>query len=160
MDVFLHLHIIFNQNQINMKKSYLFLTVICFVMTVTMSSCTKERIMLDLLYGTWHLDSQLDDDGVLVVYPAGMTVEEISTFFRCSDKENEPCTGTTKTTTTVVAGGTTTTGINSSSFSYRVFQKSQLLIGGTVYEISEIKKKSLVIHEVEEPLATKTYSKI
>jgi hypothetical protein len=144
-----------------MKKTILYLTAVCFTVTLTMSSCTKERIALDLLYGTWRLDSEKDEDGILIGLNPGVTsVEQLSTFYRCSDKQNESCTGSSKTTTVYTNNGTTTTTINTGTFSYRVFQKTQLLINGDVYEIDELKKKDLVIHPVENPLATHTLSKI
>jgi hypothetical protein len=143
-----------------MKKAFLFLTAICFTMTITMSSCTKERMALDLLYGIWRLDQERDSDGDVIELPSSVTSrEELVTFFRCSDKENESCTGTTKTTTTSVIGGSTVTTISSDVFSYRVFQKTQLVIDGQAFEIDELKKKDLVIHPVSTPLATRTYSK-
>ena len=144
-----------------MKKTLLYLTAICFTLTLTMSSCTKERIALNLLYGTWRLDSELDEDGVLIPLGTGITSrEELSTFYRCSEKENEACTGSSKTTVVTTNGGASTTVIYPGSFTYRVFQKDQLIINGTYYEIDELKKKDMRVHPVDKPRAISTFSKI
>jgi hypothetical protein len=139
-----------------MKKTLLFLIAVCFTLTLTMSSCTKERMALNLLYGTWKLDSRLDNNGVAEPLGFGiLSQEELLTFYRCSDKENEACTGSSKTTTVTSFGSS----INPGTFNYRVFKKTQIIIDNTYYEIDELKKKSFVVHPVNEPLAKETYSK-
>jgi hypothetical protein len=142
-----------------MKKTFFYLTVICFTLSLTMSSCTKEQQALNLLYGTWRLDSQLDDDGDLIQANPDFRVESLTTFYRCNGKENEECTGTYKSTTTPTTGSATPF-INAGDFTYTVFAKEQLLMAGSYYEIEEIKKKSLIIHPVNSPKASRTYSKI
>lgn len=147
-----------NQTKFFMKKPLLFLSVVCMV-TVMISSCTKEQMTINLLYGTWKLDSQLDNGGVEVALPSGTSVEFMRTFYRCDNKENTSCTGSTTSTTVSNVGGSTVTTIDGKSFSYSVFGKTQLMMGGTLYEINKAKGKDLVISPVEHPMATSTYSK-
>ncbi len=143
-----------------MKKSLRFFAVVCIVLSIGLSSCTKEQMTINLLYGSWKLDSQLDNAGNPDLPPSNTTVEFIRTFYRCDNKQNTSCPGTTKTTTVSTLGGSTITTIDGSSFSYSVFGKSQLVIGGTYYEIESVKGKTLSIHPAEHPLATSTYSKL
>lgn len=141
-----------------MKKTVLYFTAICFL-TLTMSSCTKERAALDLLYGSWVLQSELDEDGIPIVLGVGVSREEITTFYRCSDKDNDACTGSTKTTITDTNGGSTQIDVYSDNFSYEVFQKEQITIDGEAFEITELKKKDFALHPVRYSKAVRTYSK-
>ena len=142
-----------------MNRSFRFVAVACVVFTLAMSGCTKEQMTADLLYGTWKLDSQMDNSGNPQTPPSGTTIEFLRTFYACNTKENTSCPGSTKTTTVNNILGSAVTTIDGGEFNYSVFGKTQLLIGGTYYEIGAIKKKSLSIHPVEHPLATSNYSK-
>lgn len=151
-----------------MKKTFLPVLAIAAFISLTIGSCTKEQTLLDLLYGTWTLDQELDYLGVIEPFVTTVTVGSNTyvttvateaTFFDCNDKEEEKCYGTSKTTTTVTTNGVPDVSYGASSFEYIVFGKSQLVWNGTVYEIDEVSKKDLVIHPVSAPLAKKTYSK-
>lgn len=142
-----------------MKKTFLYVVAMGVVMTLSLSSCTKEQKSLGLLYGTWRLDSYLDSDGLPPATTPGFTQERLMTFFRCNGKDNTNCTGTSKTTTTTTILGSTTTSISGGDFQYSVFENSQILIDGNYWEIETIKKKELVVHPVQSPKATYTYSK-
>lgn len=143
-----------------MKTTVRFFAVVCIAFSIGLSGCTKEQMTINLLYGSWKLDSQLDNAGNPDLPPSNTTVEQIRTFYRCDNKENTSCPGSTKTTTVTNIGGSSITTIDGSQFSYSVFGKSQLLIGGTYYEIESVKGKALSIHPAEHPLATSTYSKL
>lgn len=138
-----------------MKKKILILLAVSAGIMFTISSCTKEQLALAILYGGWRLDSQLDDQGILITPPSGTTQENIITFFRCNSNDNQLCLGTSKTTTTVTGFPAN---IYCFDFYYMVYQKTQLVMGGDCYEIEEITKKTLRIHPCDEPLATRTYS--
>jgi hypothetical protein len=149
---------LFNQTKI-MKNKFLLFAILGITISATMTSCTKEQMTINLLYGTWKLDSQLENNGTPVTYNNGTSVEEFRTFYRCDNKQSNSCVGATKTTTVATIGGSTVTTIDGRDFSYSVFDNSQLIINGTLYEIESVKKGSLSFHPVEHPLATSTYSK-
>lgn len=140
-----------------MKKSLLYFALACVFFSF--SACTKEQMSLNMLYGTWRLTSELGDDGTLVTFPSYYTREILVTFYLCNDKDLEDCQGTQKTTGVNSTPVPPITTIAATTFNYSVFGKSQLVWGSTVYEIEKISKKELVIHDVEHPLATKTYEK-
>ena len=123
------------------------------------SSCSKETSTLNTLHGTWRLESSLDDTGILEVNTGNCTYEELITFFTCAAKDQSDCGGTTKTTSVCTVLGATTTTINGGTFSYSVFDKKQLVLAGTYYEIESISSKELKFHNVRTPKATQTYSK-
>lgn len=144
-----------------MKKTILPVIAIAAFMAFTISSCTKEQTFLNLLYGTWHLDSELDEDGIPVVITSPIVVSSdlIYTFFACNDKEEENCHGSYKSTTTYTASSGFTPSISAGDFSFRVFGKTQLLLDGDYWEVESIDKKTLSIHPAEKPRATHTFSK-
>lgn len=150
-----------------MKKTFLPVIAIAAFLSVTIASCTKEQTLLGFLYGVWTLDSQLDADGFPISFTttipgfSSTTSSTEVTFYNCYDKTEENCYGTTTTTsvTTYVNGDPTDTNIFDDTWSYRVFGKSEITLDGDVYAIDEASKKSLVIHPVSAPKATRTYSK-
>ena len=142
-----------------MKKNLFKIAMGVAVLATSLSSCTKEQTSLNLLKGTWTLDAEYDSDGDLVD-PTNSFIESVTrevTFFECNGKDNDACTGVAKTTTKYV--GDSELGYSASDFSYEVYDKSILILSGTVYEIDELKKGSLKIHPVSAPLAKKEYSK-
>lgn len=140
-----------------MKKSFLLLAIVAVAFSFTMSSCSKESTTLTTLHGTWMLTSELDASGVPVTPAVGCTYEELVSFFLCKDNDQGDCEGTTKET--VNCTGFLVPTITTSNFGFSVFEKSQLVWSGTVYEIESISKKELKIHRASTPKATKTYSK-
>ncbi len=140
-----------------MKKSFLLVAIIAVAFSFTMSSCTKEASTLTILHGTWSLTSELDASGIPVTPAVGCTYEELVTFFLCKDNDQGDCEGTTKTTTNCT--GFLVPAITANNFSYSVFEKSQLVWSGNVFEIESISKKELKIHRTSTPKATLTYSK-
>lgn len=149
-------HII-KPNPFKMKKTVIYLAIAAVVFSF--SACTKEQTALNQLHGTWKLTSSLDQFGNPPLAVAGVSSETLVTFFLCDDKDQEDCEGTIKTTTTNTNFVPADVDINSSRFDYSVFEKKQLVWGGTVYEIEKLTKKDLVFHPVSQPLATKTYEK-
>ena len=106
-----------------------------------------------------NLDKEFDEDGIQVVVTdpdVSARVSEI-TFFECNGKDNDDCTGYTKTTTTYNDG--TPTDINANDFSYSVHDKEVLILSGTVFNIDELSKKSFKISRASEPLERYEYSK-
>jgi hypothetical protein len=142
-----------------MKKTFLYLAVIGLTMSISLSSCTKEQKALGNLYGVWNLDSQLDTKGDLIVPASGTSSITLWTFYRCSEKDNDPCTGSRKTTLNYTIAGVPQTDISGSNFNYSVFQNTQLLIGNAYWEIESLTKKELVVHPVQSPKARHTFSK-
>ncbi len=132
------------------------------VIATSFSSCTKEQTSLNLLKGTWTLQEEYDTDGDLVdptdsPFNIIDTYTEEITFFECNGKDNEPCTGVSKTVVTYNDG--TDDNINAGEFEYEVYDKSVLVIAGQVYDIEELKKKDLTIVPTEYPQAKRVYSK-
>ncbi len=140
-----------------MKKNILYFALALFIISV--SSCTKEQVSLNKLHGTWKFVSALDENGLPNTPNPDCTSEVLSTFYLCKDKEQSECEGVTKTTTVCTINNTTTTSINSSTFGYSVFENSQMVMGGAIYEIESLTKKDLKIHNVRTPKATITYEK-
>ncbi len=140
-----------------MKKSFILLAIIAVAFSFTMSSCSKESTTLTTLHGTWMLTSELDASGLPVLPAVGCTTEELITFFLCKDNDQGDCEGTQKYTLNCT--GFLVPTISTSSFSYRVFEKSQLVWSGTYYEIESISKKELKIHRASTPKATLTFGK-
>ncbi|MCW5906966.1 MAG: hypothetical protein KIS94_03840 [Chitinophagales bacterium] len=142
-----------------MKRNTLYMATLLVAFTMLFTGCTKEQMALALLYGTWSLEEQLDNNGAVVPATPNTTTEVLVTFFRCNDQNEENCYGSTKTTSTTTIGGSSTTTINGSSFSYRIFGKSQIVWGNTYFEIESLTKKELKLHPVSSPKATTTYKK-
>lgn len=140
-----------------MKKSSLLLAILAVAFLFTMSSCSKESTTLTTLHGTWMLTSELDASGVPVLPTVGCTSEELVTFFLCKDNDQGDCEGTTKAT--VNCTGFLVPTISTGNFSYSVFEKTQLVWSGTVYEIESISKKEFKIHRASTPKATLTFAK-
>jgi hypothetical protein len=145
-----------------MKRNVL-LGIAAIAFMLIFSGCSKEQQLLNILNGDWKLETAKDSKGDIMVFTSLSTLsyEQITTFFDCNTKDNDPCTGTTKTTRVVLNSfdNTQNTVIDSKTFSYQVHDKSTLVIDGQVFAIDAVSKKSLTIHPVEQPLATSEYSK-
>lgn len=145
-----------------MKKNLFKIVLGVAVIATSFSSCTKEQTSLNLLKGTWTLEEQYDNDGDLVD-PTDSPFNDIEsvttevTFFECNGKDNDACTGVSKTT--VVYNDGSDNAINAGDFTYEVHDKTVLVISGQIYDIEELKKKDLTIVPTEQPLAKRVYSK-
>ena len=142
-----------------MKKNLFKIVFGVAVLATSLSSCTKEQTSLNLLKGTWTLDAAYDSDGDLIVPNNSIITSQTTevTFFDCNAKENEPCTGVSKTVTDYVNIDELDYSVN--DFSYEVFEKEYLIWGSTTYQIDELSKKSLVIYPASNPKAKREYSK-
>lgn len=143
-----------------MKNNLLKIVFGVAVIATSLSSCTKEQTSLNLLKGTWTLDRSFDTDGDPVDPTDNFGVESQSTevtFFECNGKDNEPCTGVSKTTTFYEDDNDAY--ISTGAFNYEVHDKTILVWNGDYYEIDELSKKSLVIYPAAYPLAKQEFSK-
>jgi hypothetical protein len=149
-----------------MKKN-LFYTAIVMVALSLFSSCTKEQMALNALYGTWELEEQLDSDGDVVPqtgatgFPVGTYTDKTEvTFYRCNDKEEESCTAVSvRTRNFSYNDGTTDESITSDQFNYKVFAKEQMVLDGQVVVVEKLTKKEFSFHPVNAEKATTTYKK-